>query len=80
MVRYDSCPGSPQRMMQNNDTARFLLKVLAASLGVSILIKVAGPSLPLQGLQARSLNYIAIFLITLPSVIVGSLLLIKGRS
>lgn len=63
-----------------SDIARFLLKVLVVSLGVSLLIKLGGPMLPMQGLEGRSLNQLAIFLILLPSTVMGSFLLIKSRS
>lgn len=63
-----------------SDIARFLLKVLVVSLGVSLLIKLGGPMLPMQGLEGRSLNQLAIFLILLPSTVMCSFLLIKSRS
>ncbi len=65
------------------EMAGFLLKVLALSAGLSVLIKVAGPSLAGQGwaqdLQGRSLNYLAIALVTLPSLAVGTVLFFKSR-
>ncbi|MGC1524591.1 MAG: hypothetical protein WA783_00935 [Phormidesmis sp.] len=70
-------------MNEKKEMAGFLLKVLVLSAGLSILIKVAGPSLVGQGwaqkLQGRSLNYVAIALVTLPSLVVGTFLFFKSR-
>jgi len=63
-----------------NDTAGFLLKVLLLSAGLSFLIKLAGPSLPLQGIETPTLNYLAIAIITFPSILVGIFLSFKSRS
>lgn len=62
------------------DTVSFLLKVLALSAGVSVLIKVGGPSLSVARLEGVALNYVAIALITLPSLIVGAFLLFRSRT
>ncbi|MEL6938246.1 MAG: hypothetical protein AAFO84_03535 [Cyanobacteria bacterium J06598_1] len=61
------------------DTAGFLLKVLALSAGLSVLIKVGGPGLPVAGLEGNALNYLAIALVTLPSIVVGTVLYLKLR-
>ncbi|MGD1867557.1 MAG: hypothetical protein ACFB0D_23655 [Phormidesmis sp.] len=63
-----------------NDTVGFLLKVLLLSAGLSFLIKLAGPSLPLRGLEIPTLNHLALVIITLPSLLVGAFLLFKTRS
>ena len=70
-------------MNEKKEMAGFLLKVLVLSAGLSILIKVTGPSLVgqnwAQKLQGRSLNYLAIALVTLPSLVVGTFLFFKSR-
>ncbi len=71
-------------MSDMKEIASFLLKVLVLSAGLSVLIKVAGPLFVAQGwaqkgLQGRSLNYLAIAIVTLPSLAIGTFLLFKGR-
>ncbi|MGD1900113.1 MAG: hypothetical protein ACFB16_24610, partial [Phormidesmis sp.] len=61
------------------DVAIFLLKVLVLSAGLSVLIKTGGPVLPLAEIEGKALNYLAIALVTLPSLILGSLLYVKSR-
>ena len=62
------------------DTASFLIKVLLLSTIASVLIKVAGPSLPLQFIEVTALNYLAVIIITLPSLALGTFLWFKTRS
>lgn len=53
-----------------NNTAKFILEVVAVSLLIAVLIKAIGPSLPIP---ATDLSAIAIVLT--PTLILGSLLL-----
>lgn len=53
-----------------NDTAKFIVEVIAASLLIAVLIKAIGPSLPIP---ATDLSAIAIVLT--PTLVMGSLLL-----
>ena len=61
------------------ETLRFLFKVLIASLGISLLIKGVGQRIPAQIWEGRSLNVLAITIVTLPSLLVGTFLLIQTR-
>lgn len=62
------------------ETASFLLKVLALSAALSLVIKWVGPTLPVASLEGAELNYVVIALVTLPSLIVGAFLLAKSRT
>lgn len=60
-----------------NDTVQFLIKVIALSAVLSLLIKLSGQSLSVDDLSVSGLNRIALTLILLPSLIVGSFLALQ---
>ncbi|MEL6854728.1 MAG: hypothetical protein AAFO83_06415 [Cyanobacteria bacterium J06607_13] len=56
------------------DNTRFLLKVIAFSALLSVLIKVGGPAISLKSVDSRTLNRWAIAIVLMPSLTVGSIL------
>lgn len=60
-----------------NDTVQFLIKVIALSAVLSLLIKLSGQGLSVDDLSVSGLNRIALTLILLPSLIVGSFLALQ---
>jgi len=61
-------------------TSIFLLKVLALSGLISILIKYCGPLLPLPAPFSNSINSLVIAIVLFPSLLLAVLLLISRRS
>lgn len=62
-----------------NSMVSFLVKVIVTSALLSVLLKYGGPLLPIDAPYTERLNGLAVAIIVLPSVVVGTGLVVLFR-
>ena len=70
-----------KRMAKLDSVAGFLIKVIVASVLLSLLIKYAGPLLPIDAPYTERLNGLVVAIVLLPSLAIGAglVFLLKTR-